>query len=262
MNLEPLTYTTIFLLFFLIASVYSSAGFGGGSSYLAVLGLLLSEYSPEATVAEVSEIRALALLCNLIVVGGSCWVFYQKGLLKTRLFLPFVISSVPLAFLGARIAMDYRAFFILLGVLLVGAAIPLLINRNSQGDEKKTHLNTFSKAGMGGGIRFLSGLVGIGGGIFLASLLHLIRWKSATLIAALASFFIGINSLAGLVGLWSSGQWNSPNLQGFGLLLAVFVGGQLGVRWTTKKLKPIYIRRTTAVLVLLVGIRILYQSLS
>ena len=261
MSLDPSTYLLLLLGFFLIATLYSSAGFGGGSSYLALLGLLLLHENPAANSDQIASIKGLALICNLVVVSGSSVVFYRQGLLKSKLLLPFVVFSVPLAFWGATLRLDYEVFFILLGSLLIIAAIPLLVSFRSDEKSAKT-LSSLQRGGLGGGIGFLSGLVGIGGGIFLAPILHLMRWESAQKIAALASFFIGINSLAALIGLWGSAQWNSPQPQDWGLVLAVLLGGQLGVRWTTRKIRPLIIRRTTAVLVLLVGIRILYQSLN
>lgn len=261
MSLDPSTYLLLLLGFFLIATIYSSAGFGGGSSYLALLGLVLLNESPAANSDQIAAIKGLALVCNLVVVGGSSLVFYRQGLLQSKLFLPFVIFSVPLAFWGATFRLEYSLFFGLLGTLLVMASIPLLISFNTDKASKKP-LSSLQRGGLGGGIGFLSGLVGIGGGIFLAPILHLMRWESAQKIAALASFFIGINSLAALIGLWGSGQWINPEPRDWGLVLAVLLGGQLGVRWTTRKIRPVIIRRTTAILVLLVGIRILYQSLN
>ena len=261
MILEGPSFFLLLLAFFLIAVLYSSAGFGGGSSYLAILGLALAQLSPEASIEEVAEIRGLALLCNLVVVSGSCLLFYRQGLLNIRWFLPFIAGSVPLAFLGARFRLDYELFFVLLGVSLVLASVPLFFSMVKKRD-KETRLSGLSSGALGGAIGFLSGLVGIGGGIFLAPLLHLIRWKTAETVAALASFYIGINSLAGLAGLWSSGQWKLPGGRSVLLILVVFVGGQIGVRFTLKRIDPLLIRRITAVLVLLVGIRILMQTFS
>ena len=261
MILDSPYYLLLLITFFLIAGLYSSVGFGGGSSYLAILGLVLAEINPEASSQQIAEIRGLALLCNLVVVSGSCLLFYRQGLLKFRWFLPFIIASVPLAFFGARFRLDYQVFFVLLGISLVVASIPLFFSM-AKGKETKTSLGKISSGLIGGGIGFLSGLVGIGGGIFLAPILHLIRWRTAEIVAALASFYIGINSVAGLMGLWSSGQWDLPGNKSLFLILAVFAGGQIGVRFTLRKIDPLLIRRITAVLVFLVGIRILLQTFS
>ena len=150
-------------IFFLIAMVYSSAGFGGGSSYLAILSLFSFEFT---------TIRIVALLCNIAVVTGSAWIFYQKGYLKIRQILPLVLLSIPFAFLGGQIKISQDGFFILLGSTLLAASLLMMISK----PKKTIHLPRLSNAIIGGSIGFLSGVVGIGGGIFLSPLLYLSRW--------------------------------------------------------------------------------------
>lgn len=242
----------LILLFFMVALVYSSVGFGGGSSYLALLTLFGIEYD---------SLRLIALLCNITVVLGSVLLYYKNDLLPWSKIWPLVLLSIPAAYIGGYLRIDEQLFFIILGVTLCLAALAMWltthINRTQTAPTKSTSL---SNAGIGGGIGFLSGLVGIGGGIFLSPILHLIHWDRAKVISATSSFFILVNSIAGVLGQWSNGTWSTLNpLFILSLIVAVFVGGQIGVRTSIIKFNPLILRRLTALLVLYVGIKILLQ---
>jgi len=239
--------------FFIVATLYSSVGFGGGSSYLALLTLFLPSFF---------AIRSIALICNLVVVSGSSYLYFKHGHAKIKYFIPFVITSIPLAFIGASFKLNEHVFFIILGISLVLSALALagqtFMKKRVAQDVKKypTYFNYI----MGGAIGLLSGLVGIGGGIFLAPVLNHFKWNTALKIAALASFFILVNSISGLLGVLNSGTIALPWKETIFLIIAVFLGGQLGIRLSLKKLTPNNIKRLTALLVFVVGIRVLLKN--
>ncbi len=238
------------LLFFVVALFYSSIGFGGGSSYLAILSLFLTDFD---------LIRATALSCNVAVVGGSVLIFMRQGLFEWRRFVPFVALSIPAAFVGAQFRFSQKLFFILLGLALVAAAAMLLIKIFLKMPAEKKQYPGGTTLSLGAGVGLLSGMVGIGGGIFLSPVLNLMQWDNPKKIAALASFFILLNSLAGLAGLFISNSVNFNSNLIFYLLGAVVIGGQIGSRLSVKLLDPRLIKFLTACLVLYVGIRLLLQ---
>jgi len=238
----------IVFIFFLIAMVYSSAGFGGGSSYLAVLTFIF---------IDIIDLRMVALICNIVVVTSSVVLFAKYGYIKWRKILPLVIFSVPLAFLGGTLELQARSFFLLLsGCLLVSSLLMFI--------DPKTHytkLPRFSNAAIGGGIGFLSGMVGIGGGIFLSPLLHLSKWDIPKVIAATSATFILVNSIAGLTGQIYTNGFN-VDLRFLAMLIAaVLIGGQIGVRLTIFKFKPRRVKRITAFVILIVAVRLLIKYL-
>lgn len=245
----------LIIFFFLIAMLYSSVGFGGGSSYLALLSLYGFDFK---------ILRLIALACNIIVVSGGSLLFFRKGILKINDALPFVIFSIPAAFLGGLIRTDERTFFITLGGVLAASGIMLWFRKRKETyPEKTTTRKTWFGAVVGSGIGFLSGFVGIGGGIFLAPVLHFSGWGSAKKIAATSSFFILCNSVSGISGQllqFESGafQWSAV----LPLVAAVLIGGQIGSGISTSMKSAYYIQKTTAVLILFVGMRLLYVNLS
>ncbi len=248
MPLDSEILILLFFGFFIIATLYSSVGFGGGSSYLALLSLFAFSFF---------FIRSNALVCNLLVVSGSTYLFYKNGHFSIKDFLPFIITSIPMAFLGALFKLDEKVFFILLGITLILSAISLFYQTFSKNVSKSKVYPKYMSYVLGIGIGLLSGLVGIGGGIFLAPLLHHLRWGKPVKIAALSAFFILVNSISGLAGLLLSDtlevSWHITLV----LLFAVLLGGQLGVRFSLKKASPKAIRIGTAILVILVGLRVL-----
>ena len=248
------TLVLLCLGFFVVATLYSSVGFGGGSSYLALLALSLGGFF---------AIRSLALVCNLIVVSGSSYLYFKNGHLKLRDFLPFILASIPLAFIGASFRLDEYIFFILLGSSLVISAI-FLAWQSWSGKKRKAHQKsypTYLSYVIGGAIGLLSGLVGIGGGIFLSPVLNHLRWGPPIKIAALASFFIWVNSLSGIAGLVQGDMLRLPLVETAALAISVLIGGQLGIRISLKRLTPNGIKGVTALLVFVVGIRILIKYL-
>lgn len=246
----------LLISFFLVALVYSSVGFGGGSSYLALLALPLFAIA-------FPIIRSTALFCNIIVVTGGVLIFYKEGKISFKEVWPYLIGSVPMAYIGGFWPIQQNTFFILLGFTLV--VIPFLLWFQPEKIEKRVVTNMpeldLVKIILGTAIGLLSGLVGIGGGIFLSPILHLLRWSDAKRISALASVFILVNSMGGLAGQFNRGipelswQFLVP------LLLAVFVGGQIGSRLGARKFNPQYIKRITAALILIAGLNILKDHL-
>lgn len=233
------------LSFFIIALIYSSVGFGGGSSYLTLFALMGVHFE---------IIRPAALMCNIIVVTGGTYIFWKEGKLDLKKSWPFITASIPLAFMGGMWRIEESTFFVLLGVCLILASILLWFQPVPLKDYKTENL--WLNAGLGGGIGLLSGLVSIGGGIFLSPVLHLLNWDRAKKISALASFFILVNSISGLAGQITRAEvidWRfiTP------LLIAVFIGGQIGSRLGSRKFNPVYIKRITAGLILAAAIIVL-----
>jgi len=240
-----MSISVICLCFFIIAVVYSSAGFGGGSSYIA---LLLVANLP------MTDVRFIGLVCNIIVVSTSCYYFYKAGILKIRELLPLIILSIPFAFLGGLITPNYNLYKVIAGIALISASIIMLMVKDTK---SKIRISDVTLSGVSGGIGFISGFIGIGGGIFLSPILYITNWNSAKKISAAASLFILVNSIAGLIGqsiYKSDVDWTMILL----LVSVVFLGGQIGNRMNIHILAPNRIKLITAVLIAFVGCRILY----
>jgi uncharacterized membrane protein YfcA len=246
-------YIQLILLFFAIAFVYASVGFGGGSSYLAILAMYALPYK---------EIRLIALICNIIVVTGGTIVFIRNKQFDGKKVLPLVVISVPMAFIGTKIQLSEDGFFIILGCSLLIAAILLWMKTKTINDRIVVNKPDKLKDGaLGGAIGFLSGMVGIGGGIFLSPILNLMKWDTSKKIAATASMFILVNSVSGLAGQLTSLPENIDYKRIVVLCCAVLVGGQLGSRMGAVKFNLLVVKRVTAILVFVAGIEVLFKHL-
>lgn len=245
------TLLIISLLFFLISFLYSTVGFGGGSSYLAILSLFLTDFN---------TIRTHALLCNIAVVSIGCIVAHRKGHLSLRKAIPYTLFSVPAALLGATIKLSQQSFFILLGAALVLSAAALFFQVvrpvKPLEDRKKVLIRSIP---LGAGLGFLSGMVGIGGGIFLSPVLNLLNWEEAKKIAGIASFFILVNSIGGITGLAISGTVPVSVPFTIAVVAAVLIGGFAGSNISMKLFDALIIKRLTALLILFVGVKLLVQ---
>ncbi|MDZ7878865.1 MAG: sulfite exporter TauE/SafE family protein [Saprospiraceae bacterium] len=244
------------LLFLGVSAIYASVGFGGGSSYLAVLSLFA---------IPMTAMRSTSLMCNIIVVAGGTYIYWQNGYFNLKKMLPLVAASVPLAFIGGMTPIKERVFFLLLGCCLVVAALLMLLQnmflKKNNVENSLNDTNEFSpvkNALLGGGIGLLSGVVGIGGGIFLSPVLNLSRWDTPKNVAATASFFILTNSIAGLAGQFWQHRFATDWSLGLSLLLAVFIGGQVGSRFSALKINALHVRQVTAALVFYAGANILW----
>lgn len=239
----------IIFFFFLIAVLYSSVGFGGGSSYLAVLALTSLAYT---------QIRSTALLCNILVVLSNVIIFVHQKQVDWKKVLPIVLLSIPFAFLGGYVQLNQRVFFILLGFTLMFAAISMWLSHRIVSQKTSKPYTLISNSFIGSGIGFLSGLVGIGGGIFLAPLLHLTNWDTPKRIAAVSSLFILLNSISGFSGHMLNSNFEIDWNLTYVLLMTVFLGSLIGNRMRNSLFSPILLKKATAILVAFVGIRILY----
>jgi len=244
----------IALLFLFISFIYASVGFGGGSGYLAILALYSFPHP---------EMRLTALICNIIVVAGGTLLFISKKELPYRKVLPIVIVSVPAAYAGAVIHISQQAFFLMLGcsLLLAGVTLWLQPLRYNIQTDSTTAPSYIRDGAIGAAIGFLSGMVGIGGGIFLAPILHLLHWDTPRRIAATASFFILVNSAAGIAGQLTTLPTGINYSNVAILAVAVLIGGQIGARMSSAKLTQIMVRRLTGILVFAAGAEVLLKHL-
>ena len=245
-----MTVYTLAILFFVIALLYASVGFGGGSSYIAIL--LLAGLAIE-------EVRLIALICNIIVVLGACINYYRADLILWKKILPIVILSVPFAFVGGMIQLDGGIYKLLAGITLVIAAL-LMIKPVEVNHASIKELSTLQRSTIGSSIGFISGLIGIGGGIFLSPLLNILRWQTTKVISVTASVFILFNSIAGIAGQLTN-NININIQQIITLGLAVLIGGQIGNYLNIKLLSPRVIKLLTAILVGVVGIRFILSNI-
>ncbi|MDP5103433.1 MAG: sulfite exporter TauE/SafE family protein [Erythrobacter sp.] len=236
--------------FLVTALLYASVGFGGGSTYSALLALSGLDYR---------LLPLISLSCNIVVVAGSSLRFARAGLTPWRKALVIVALGAPASFLGGLTPIKEVAFLTLLGASLVLTSLTMLLPVRENDSGAPTRFAKWMPLAAGP-LGYFAGLVGIGGGIFLAPLLHLARWEAPRGIAATASLFILVNSLFGLGGQMLK---NGPGLFGqalgaaLPLLLAVVIGGQIGSLFATRLLPPAWIRWLTAALVLVVGVRLL-----
>ncbi len=241
----PVEYLPI--LFAFIALLYSSVGFGGGSSYLALLSLFLTEFY---------EIRSTALVLNVSVVTVGTLGHIRHRVFDWKRFWPFLFLSIPCAYLGARIQLSQKEFFLVLGSALLLSGLFMGI-RYVLSSMVSRQLPYPVKLLLGGGVGLLSGISGIGGGIFLSPTLNLVQWANPRVVAALASVFILANSLAGLTGLALSDTLIIREKTIVPLLIAVVLGGTVGSYLSHGRIRIRFIGLLTALLVTYVGLRLI-----
>ena len=237
------------ILFFVTAILYSSVGFGGGSTYLALLLIWQIPYY---------IFPVIALCCNIIVVSGNCFNYTKAGNLNFKLLLNYLIGSIPLSFIGGSLTIEKNVFEILLFLVLTIAGFLLLLKFKSYDDEDETYKNIpkFISIIIGAILGFVSGIVGIGGGIFLSPILFLIKAGKPKHIVTAASLFILINSIFGISGQLTKSLIFVEIQNYWFLFLAVLIGGQIGNFLNLKIFPSRILALVTAGLVIFVAARI------
>jgi len=240
--------TLLSILFFVTAILYSSVGFGGGSTYLALL--LISDIP-------YSIFPLIALSCNIIVVSGNCFNYIKAGNLNLKLLLPYLLGSIPLAYIGGSLPIEKNFFEILLFLVLIIAGILLLFHFRSYDDKESSYrrIPLVISIIIGGVLGFISGVVGIGGGIFLSPILFLLRVGRPKHIVTTASIFILINSVAGIIGQLTKNFILAEIVNYWYLLAVVFIGGQVGNLLNLKIFPARILALVTSFLVLFIAIR-------
>ena len=236
------------ILFFITAILYSSVGFGGGSTYLALLLIWNIPYF---------IFPVIALFCNIIVVTGNSINYILAGNHNIKVLIPFLIGSIPLAFIGGTLIIDKEIFEILLFIVLSIAGLLLLANNKSYGEKKIVikKINFFISIIIGSILGFVSGIVGIGGGIFLSPILFLFKADSPKNIVTNASLFILINSISGVFGQLSKENIIYEILPYWSLFFAVLFGGLFGNFLNLKIFSNRILALITSLLVIFVAVR-------
>jgi len=246
----PVSETVIVaILFFVGAALYASVGHGGASSYLAVMGLF--SFAPDV-------MKPTALALNILVSAVATLKFYRAGLFSWRLFWPFAIASIPAAFVGGATMLPGRWYKILVGVVLLYAAV-WMFRSTLKPIDKETHLPPLREAvPAGAAIGLLSGLTGVGGGIFLSPLLLYMGWAETRAASGVAAPFILVNSIAGLLGHFSSVAQLPPNIPVWGV--AAVVGGWIGASYGSKRAPAPVLRQLLSLVLIVAGAKLIFGA--
>lgn len=240
------TTTTIFFLssICVAAILYSSVGHGGASGYLAVMALFG---------LDPSLMKPAALAMNIFVTTLVLTRLSKAGYFNWRLFIPFMTASVPMAFIGGAYTIDSSLYRIIVGIALLLAMWRMLLNSK---DNAETHMpKIWIALPVGGILGFVSGLTGVGGGIFLSPLLLLFNWANMRGSAAIAAAFILVNSMAGLAGYATTNSTWPAGIPT--LIIAAIIGGIVGSELGTRRLAPTKLRKTLAVVLAIAGIKMI-----
>jgi uncharacterized membrane protein YfcA len=239
-------------LFFLVAFLYSTVGHGGASGYLAVLSLFAFP---------TDEMASTALLLNIIVAGVAFYYYYRCGFFSTKLTIPFLITSIPLALIGGMIHIPKQIYGLLLTIALIAAAFRLILKFESDVDEKLKYILPSMRIALpiGGVVGFISGVVGVGGGIFLSPIILLLKWANPKYTATASALFIVVNSVAGITGRIIDGRFSTATLLPF--LVAAILGGFVGSMWGSRKFSNITLRRLLGIVLIIAAVKLLITSL-
>lgn len=229
---------------FVVAALYASVGHGGASGYLALMAI-----------AGVSTVfmKPSALILNIFVSSISLFAFYRAGYFKWKILLPFVITSIPMAFIGAGLEISPTLYKQILGVCLFIATLRILI-RPRKLDEESRSLNWPAALLAGAVVGFFSGMIGIGGGIILSPLLLITRWANVKETAAVSAAFILVNSIAGLSGHVIAGMEIPPNIISW--VIVAFAGGLFGSYIGSRKVSYVQLKYILAVVLLVASVKL------
>lgn len=244
----PVSETLLIAALFLVsAALYSSVGHGGASSYLAVMGLF--SFAPEV-------MKPTALSLNILVAGVATYKFYRAQLFSWELFWPFAIASIPAAFLGGATRLPGRWYKVLVGVVLLYAAVWMFRSALKPVAREVRHPPLWAAAVAGGVIGFLSGLTGVGGGIFLSPLLIYAGWAETRQASGVAAPFILVNSIAGLLGHFASVNQLPANLPVWGI--AAVIGGWIGASYGSKRAPAPVLRQLLSLVLIVAGVKLVF----
>ena len=243
MTPETLAFLTASIL--VVAFLYSSVGHAGASGYIAVMSLF--NLAP-------AEIKPTALILNVLVACIASWQFWRAGHFSWRLFWPFAVLSIPMAFVGGWVDLPSHAFKVIVGVVLLFSAFRFL--SGTAPDAVAEEPPRLVAIPLGAGLGLLSGLTGTGGGIFLTPLLLFKRWARVKSAAAVSALFILVNSVAGLLGNLGGAR----NVPSFAIVLAAaaVLGGTLGSYLGSHRFRPVAIRRSLALVLLIAGAKLIF----
>lgn len=237
-----------YIILFVVAFLYASVGHGGASGYLALMALY--GFAPEV-------MKPTALLLNLFVSLTSYIQFYRGGHFKWKLFLPLALASIPMAYVGGLLTIDATIYKKLLGALLLLPILRFFLlkdNKQAGTVESQVWVSVF----IGAGIGFLSGLIGIGGGIILSPILLLLNWTNQKQTAAISALFIFVNSLSGLFGQLTKGIHFSTDM--LWMVVIAFGGGLLGAWFGSLKFRQEVLKFTLASVLTVAAFKLLFTS--
>ena len=242
------TVLLFYILLFLVAFLYSSVGHGGASGYLALMAIF--SFTPEV-------MKPTALLLNLFVSLTSFIQFYRGKHFNWKIFLPFAVASVPMAYAGGLITVDDNIYKKILGILLIIPIVRFLFFGNIKVKEIKRS-NLILSLIIGAAIGFLSGLIGIGGGIILSPILLLLKWTDMKQTAAISALFIFVNSLSGLAGQFQKGINFSTDMYAY--VAIAFAGGICGAYFGSLKLNQNLLKYVLAIVLIIASYKLLFTS--